>query len=85
MVEVTPHYLTADDAKRVANILLGDATFYEKEPIQDPHYSKEQIQEKIGRWSQYTSVQALSDLYGDQADSQTVEIVKKFIRAYLKT
>lgn len=82
VVEVTPHYLTADDAKRVANILLGDATFYEKEPLRAPHYSKEQIQEKISRWSQYTSVQALSDLYGDQADSQTVEIVKKFIDEY---
>lgn len=82
VVEVTPHYLTADDAKRVANILLGDATFYEKEPLRSPHYSKEQIQEKISRWSQYTSVQALADLYGDQADSQTVEIIKKFIDKY---
>lgn len=82
VVEVTPHYLTADDAKRVANILLGDATFYEKEPVQDLRYSKEQIQEKISRWSQYTSTQALSDLYGDQADSQTLEIVKEFINEY---
>lgn len=82
VVEVTPHYLTTDDAKRVANVLLGDATFYEKEPLLDPHYSKEQIMEKISRWSQYTSVQALSDLYGDQADSLTVEIIKKFIDEY---
>lgn len=53
IVEVTPHYLTAEDAKRVAYTLFGDADFYEAEPRFDPVYSKEEIQKKLTRWTPF--------------------------------
>lgn len=53
VVEVTPHYLTGEDAKRVAGVLFGDADFYEAEPMTDEVYSKSEIQEKINRLLNY--------------------------------
>lgn len=53
VVEVEPHFLTEEDAQRVARALLEDAVFYEAEPIMSPVYSKSEIQEKINRWSSY--------------------------------
>lgn len=53
VVEVQPHYLSNDDAQRVANALFGDAIFYEAEPYFTPVYSKAEIQAKIARWTPY--------------------------------
>ena len=53
VVEVVPHYLTEEDAKRVAVVLFGEADFYEAEPRFSPVYSKADIQEKLARWAPY--------------------------------
>ena len=36
VVEVVPHYLTAEEAQRVARVLFGDAEFYEADPLLAP-------------------------------------------------
>lgn len=82
VIEVTPHYLTEEDAKRVAFVLFGDATYFEAEPILYPNYSKSDIREKIERWSVYTNTEALTVLYGTQKDEDDVELVKSFIKEY---
>ena len=87
VVEVVPHTLTSEDVKRVANILFGDAEFYEATPMLSPVYSKSEIQERLNRWSQYTTVDALEELLGERDDGEeyyadAVEVVKKSIEEY---
>lgn len=87
VVEVVPHALTAEDVKRVATVLFGDAQFYEAEPMHEPNYSKAEIQERLNRWSQYTTVEAFEELQGKRDDgaeyyAEAVKVVKKFIEDY---
>ena len=82
-VEVVPHYLTGEDAKRVAEVLFGDAEFYEKRPSLAPVetiFSKSEVQEMLTDWAAYTDIEFLTNLYGETERAQsTAEIVKKFI------
>lgn len=87
VVEVVPHTLTAEDVKRVATVLFGDAQFYEAEPMHEPNYSKAEIQERLNRWTQYTTVEAFEELLGKRDDgaeyyAEAVTVVKKFIEEY---
>ena len=75
VVEVVPHYLTAEEAKRVASVLFGDVDFFEADPLLAPQYTKEEILESIKRWSNYTNSDAISLLLG-QDDEFTIERVK---------
>lgn len=81
VVRIAPDYLSEDDAKRVANVLFGNTDFYEAEPMFAPSYSKEEIQEKISRWSPFTNSNALLELYGQPMD-HVVDIVHRFIEDY---
>lgn len=53
VVEVAPHQITTEDAKRVAEVLFGDAVFYEAEPLGMEIFSKSEIQAKINRLLSY--------------------------------
>ena len=61
-LEVKPHFLTEEDVKRVAYILFPEGEFYEGESALEKNFSKDEIQEKIDRWSYYTSEEALREL-----------------------
>jgi hypothetical protein len=61
-LEVNPHFLTEEDIKRVAFILFPNGEFYEGESPFEMNFSKDEIQEKIDRWSYYTSEDALREL-----------------------
>ena len=65
IVEVVPHYLTSQDAKHIAEVLFGNATFYELQPRFGVVYSKSQIQDKLQKWSSYANEDAIKYLYGD--------------------
>lgn len=83
VVEVEPHFLTEEDVRRVAYVLFGDADFYESQPILDEKLSKQDIREKIERWSPYTNADALRELYGNAAGQrEQLELVKTFIEKY---
>lgn len=85
VVEVIPHYLSEEDVKRVAEVLFESAEYYEAQPALDEIYTQDEILEKITRWSQYTSVPALRELYGDKNNLQdTVDLIKRFIDSYTK-
>lgn len=62
MLEVTPYFLTEEDVKQVAHILFPDGEFYEAEPALEQNYSSEELQEKIDRWSYYTTEETLREL-----------------------
>lgn len=82
VVEVKPHFFTEEDAKRAATALFGDANFYEQEPDEVNHLSKSEIQEKLQRWSQFTSEDALDELYGSNAHGNAIPVIQKFIQEY---
>lgn len=82
IVKVSPYYLTSSDAKRVATAFFSDAVFYEAEPELKQYYSKQEIQEKLHRWSKYSNNNALEDLYGEPMGDSYQEIIKKFIKDY---
>ena len=54
VLEVVPYFLTEEDVKRVAYVLFPDGEFHEGEPALEAKYSKDELQEKIDRWSQYS-------------------------------
>lgn len=66
VVEVEPHYITESDAKRIANVLFENETFYEARPIFNAQYSLGDIEAYIDRWVPYTNIDALAKLYGTQ-------------------
>ena len=61
-LEVKPHFLTEKDVRRVAYLLFPEGEFYEGEAALEKNFSKEEIQEKMDRWSYYTSEEALREL-----------------------
>lgn len=86
-IEVVPHFLTGEDAKRVATALFGDAVFFETEPLVARRYSKSEIQAKLDRWKQYTTEEALFDLFANENPDteylkQVLENVNAFIERY---
>lgn len=68
IVEVQPYYLTAEDAKKVAEVLFGDTVCFEKDPMLDHQYSKQGILDCVERWSQYTNTEAVTELLGGSND-----------------
>lgn len=88
IVQVSSHFLTEEDAKRVATALFPDATFYEAEPPSDEKLSKNEINAKINRWSKYTNINSLKSIYGDTytdlALNKFSNAIKIFIENYTK-
>lgn len=78
VVQTIPHYLTAEDAKRVATVLFGDAALYEADPVLAPRFTKEELRECIQRWSQYTNSEAISTLLGEN-DEVAIKRIKEEI------
>lgn len=81
IVEVAPHYLSESDAKHIAEVLFGEVPIYEARPDFATIYSKSEIQEKLNRWTQYTSDLAIEDLFG-YPQINAAEVVKKFVEDY---
>lgn len=85
VAEVVPHFISEEDAKRVASILFDGATFYEAEPTFDVEYSREDLQNYIKRWLPYTSTDKLAELYGSEDPEFLTEMadsVKTAIQAF---
>lgn len=82
VIELEPYFLTGEDAQKVCKVLFGDAeVFISTQRNRNVVYSKEEIQEKLRRWSKYTNNEAIADLFGfEKKDS--VDIVNIFIQTY---
>lgn len=78
VVEVTPHYLSEEDAERVGGVLFNGAIGYEAQPLLEQTYSKPEIQKCLTRWAPYTSSEGIKSLFGEE-DDFTVEVVKSKI------
>ncbi len=86
VVEVVPHKFTSEDVKRIANTLFEGADIYEREPTKGWKLSKEQIQNMIARWSQYTNITAMAELLmmdsTDENVAAEVDYLKRQIEWY---
>lgn len=89
IVEVVPHMFTGEDVKRIAQVLFGDADFYEREHEEDAEYSKEQLQKRINWMSEIASTEAINALLGaEDVDgyprdyTQQIDLLKMFIQQY---
>lgn len=81
IVEVSPHYLSEAECKKIAEIVLGDAVFYEKDQV----LSKEEIRQCLERWIPYTDRDRMRELL-PLIDAGTVDwrinLLKRSINAY---
>lgn len=69
VVEVTPHFLTEEDARNAALALFGSsAIFYEAEPALNERFTKQEVIAQINRWSPYTSTEGMQQLFPDGND-----------------
>ncbi len=91
VVEVVPHYLTGEDAKRVSQVLFGkDAVFYENEPSLSPleqRFTPEEATEALQRWAKYTNQDALRELYGKYSSVSVQDVqtgIERVTEAYEK-
>lgn len=81
IVEVAPHYLTSEDAKRIAEILFEGSSLYELQPRFGVTYSQSEIRNKVQRWSSYANEEALRELFGEYNDN-VLNVLKMFIEDY---
>lgn len=81
IIEVSPHYLSEEEIKHIAQVLFGDSIIYEAERTFSPVYSKSEILKKINRWSQYANSEALQTLYGVSMDHM-VTLIQDYIERY---
>ena len=80
-VEVTPHEFTAEDARRIAEALFGDAVYYEHRGSGVRPMTKAVIEEKTALWEELLAPGALEAIYGDQLEliADTRETIALFI------
>ncbi|MDO5401050.1 MAG: DUF6034 family protein [Eubacteriales bacterium] len=81
IAEVSPHFLTGAECKKIAEIFLGDAVFYEKDQV----LSQGEIQQCLQRWIPYTDRDAMRDLLpptGESTIDWRIELLKKSVKAY---
>ena len=81
IVEVSPHFVTGTECKKIAEVVLGDAVFYEKDDV----LSQDEIQQCLERWIPYTDRGMMQDLLPPTAEGTIdwrIELLKKSIKAY---
>ncbi len=82
VIEVAPHFLTSDDIRRVAEALLGNVSFYERRPSENPQYSKSQYMQMINRLAPYANKEALTELMGEDGADTYLEYIQDFLAVW---
>lgn len=84
VVKVQAKHIDSEICKHVAEVLLGNSAFYEREPSSNPRYSKAQYQEMISRLSPYSSLTAAADLVGIDSAEEVSESIGNVIATATK-
>lgn len=84
VTQVSSHFLTEEDAKRVASTIFPDAAFFEADLSQAEKLSKGEIQERIQRWSEYANINSLKSLYGDTYSDTALNEFLPTIRSFIE-
>lgn len=82
IIEVKPHDLTGEDVQRVTQVIFGDIPVYERPPLQDPKFTKDQIREQLDRLEKLDA-EGLMDLLG-YYDQDTLNLVGRYIGHFTK-
>lgn len=84
VVEVEPMHFSDKDIRRIAEVLLGDVDFYEREPSSNPQYSKSQFQKMIELLAPYSNLESMAALVGTDNAEDTLLSVKDTIAKITK-
>ena len=81
VLNIAPHTITAEEARRAADALFGDAAYYEHRGIDARPMTKSVITEKLALWESLLEPGALEAIYGDQPEeiAQKRETIESFI------
>lgn len=77
VVEVTPRWVSGEDAKRMAEVLMPGAAFF-KARSHMGKLSKQELQRKIDLYSEFADASALKELYGRE-NPEDLEMVSYYI------
>lgn len=83
VVKVTPHYITENEAKHIAQVLFGDVIFYDGSDDSKGSLTQDEIRRKIQRWSAYTTPEAIRELLGKD-DEHATSLVQSFLETYTR-
>lgn len=81
VLNIAPHTITAEEARRAADTLFGDVTYYEHRESGVRPMTKDVIDEKLALWESLLAPGALEAIYGNQPEltAQTRETIERFI------
>lgn len=82
IIEVKPHDLTGEDVQRVTQVIFGDTPVYERTPLKDQKFTKDQIREQLDRLNELDA-EGLMDLFG-YYDQDTLDYVGRYIGHFTK-
>lgn len=81
VIEVVPHYLTGEDAQRVAELLFPGEVFYEAEPTLTNQLTREELQEYIQLVTPYLDKEKIVEIDPNCAgrEEDEIELLRSFI------
>lgn len=79
-VEGLAHIMTGEDARKIAQTLLGNAEFYELTP--DRQLSRSELEKKIQIMEQYPSQEALDKLWGTDDSDAYMQVHRQSLEIY---
>ena len=81
VLNIAPHTITGEEARRAADALFGPVTYYEHRESGARPMTKAVIDEKLALWASLLAPGALEAIYGDQPEliTQTRETIELFI------
>lgn len=84
IVEVVPRIFTGGDLQRIAGVLFPEAEFYEREPEDNPRYSKSQLQKRMNWMTEIADEEAMRSLWGTELSDYTdqIELLKILLLQY---
>lgn len=83
LIRVKPHDIKAEEGKVFAELLLGDAKFYETNFT--PEMTKAALEEKILKLEQLNNDEVIIDLYGRSQLQSVKELLQKAVDGYKNT
>ena len=81
IIQVSPHTLSTQDAKNIANVLFPDSDFYEYSPTDQ--FTKSELQQSISLWASYLDDKKLRSFFGDNMNSREIENWKSVIEGFI--
>ncbi len=73
VVEAVPHFLTGEEVRQIAEIILPGASFYDQNLNANPRYSREDLKRKIALWSLYATPECVQTLLGTTSEVDAAE------------